>query len=99
MTEYINRKVVIEHILEFINTETCEDVDVLDCIRKIPASDVRKNVRGKWIDRKRMGIDGSSYWHRECDQCGYKRRDSNPDKDSNFCPVCGADMRKSGDAE
>lgn len=48
---------------------------------------------GKWIDGKRMKNDGTFYWFRQCDQCGYERNDCDTEKDSNFCPNCGADMR------
>lgn len=48
---------------------------------------------GKWIDSWRSKIDGTRYWYRECDHCGYERNDCDSEKDSNFCPNCGADMR------
>lgn len=49
---------------------------------------------GEWIDGKRMKFDGTFYWFRQCDQCGYERNDCDTEKDSNFCPDCGADMRR-----
>lgn len=50
---------------------------------------------GRWIDGKRMGFDGCFVWHRECSLCGYEREDDNPDKDTNYCPNCGAKMERS----
>ena len=49
--------------------------------------------KGKWIDGHRMKFDGTFYWFRQCDQCGYERNDCDTEKDTNFCPNCGADMR------
>lgn len=53
----------------------------------------RKREKGKWIDGHRMRFDGTFYWFRQCDQCGYERNDCNTEKDTNFCPDCGANMR------
>ncbi len=49
--------------------------------------------KGKWVDSWRSKMDGTRYWYRECDHCGYERNDDDPEKDSNFCPNCGSDMR------
>ena len=54
---------------------------------------------GRWIDGKRMKNDGTFYWFRQCDQCGYERNDCDTEKDSNFCPDCGADMRQIGEQD
>lgn len=62
-----------------------------------PAQPERKT--GKWIDGKRMKNDGTFYWFRQCDQCGYERNDCDTEKDSNFCPDCGADMREGQDEQ
>lgn len=50
-----------------------------------------KNV-GKWIDAWRSAWDGTRHWYRECSECGYERDDDNIDKDTKFCPNCGAYM-------
>ena len=47
---------------------------------------------GEWVDGKRMSLDGTFYWFRECSLCGYEREDDNEEKDTNFCPHCGARM-------
>lgn len=51
--------------------------------------------KGKWIDGKHMGFDGLFVWHRECSECWYERDDDDPDKDTNYCPNCGAQMERS----
>ena len=48
--------------------------------------------RGKWVDGKRMSFDGTFYWFRQCSECLYEREDDNPEKDTNYCPNCGAKM-------
>lgn len=50
-----------------------------------------KNV-GKWIDAWRSAWDGTRHWYRECSECGYERDDDSIDKDTKFCPNCGACM-------
>ena len=47
---------------------------------------------GKWIDAWRSAWDGTRHWYRECSECGYERDDDNIDKDTKFCPNCGAYM-------
>lgn len=92
MAEYIKRNLAKAEFTGNFQDEypVCQIHALIDCV---PAADVRENVKGKWIDGQQMGFDGSLYWYRECDQCGYKRQDDNPDRDSKFCPNCGADMR------
>lgn len=60
----------------------CEDVPA---IMAIPAADVRPVVRGAWKPNPR-----NPYWL-DCTVCGYGK----PERTVyNFCPCCGADMRK-----
>ena len=47
--------------------------------------------KGKWLDGCQYGMSGT-YWYRYCSECGYTREDDNIDKDSNYCPHCGARM-------
>ena len=57
------------------------------CPHFTPKSDYVKRERGKWI---KQGKD----WNCKCSICGgesFYHLDSTP---SNFCPNCGADMRK-----
>lgn len=47
---------------------------------------------GKWVDYHRMGIDGTFHWFRQCSECLYEREDDNEDRDTPYCPDCGAKM-------
>lgn len=47
---------------------------------------------GRWMDYRRMGIDGTFHWFRCCSNCLYEREDDNEDKDTPYCPNCGAKM-------
>ena len=55
------------------------------CIKAIPAADVRPVVRGGWKPNPR-----NPYWL-DCTVCGYAKAERTV---YNFCPCCGADMRK-----
>ena len=70
--------------------ENCtDDCSYYDAITQAPTANVRENVTGEWIEA--IGF----LWHGyRCNLCG---KDSNIRSD--FCPNCGADMRKVGDAE
>ena len=45
-------------------------------------------VHGRWIVGEHL--------FRQCNRCRYERMDDNPNWDTNFCPDCGADMRRDG---
>lgn len=49
-----------------------------------PSADVRENVHGEWIHKD--GIYGVTF----CSKCDFELHINN----SNFCPNCGADMKK-----
>lgn len=94
MTDLISRQATIKALCENgmcgdknCNAFPCEDVKA---IMRVPTIDPVKH--GKWIDGKYMGADGCFVWHRECSLCGYEREDDNSDKDTLFCPNCGAKM-------
>lgn len=72
----------------------CGIGDVLDDLDDFPAADVRPVRRGKWVD---MGdfiscssCNATRLKEFEIDYGKVKRRDVR----TNFCPNCGADMRK-----
>ena len=67
-----------------LKCRACPNGDWLDDIDNQPTADVRENVRGEWIDR---GKDMTIRW--QCSECG--RKDTHI---YNFCPNCGADMRR-----
>ena len=74
-----------------VRCRACQYGDEINDIDSAPTVEQRK--AGQWIDGKRMKFDGTFYWFRQCNQCGYERNDCDTEKDSNFCPDCGADMR------
>jgi hypothetical protein len=57
-----------------------------------PTIDVPDRKVGKWYDWSFTAFDGCTVWHRVCSVCWYKRDDDNLDKDTNYCPNCGAKM-------
>ena len=63
-------------------------------LESLPAEDVRPVVRGEWnaeIDH-RYGVDN---WRFYCSKCGFVEVHAYFDwKRHNYCPNCGADMRK-----
>ena len=84
----------LERVLRPILTdESCPlhiaaEIDMnLDLMPKVDAVPV---VHGRWIHHDSNDKHVPPY--DECDQCGWKVRIG-----LNFCPNCGADMRKDGD--
>ena len=61
-------------------------------IEAVQSADVRENVHGNWV-----GIDDDPCETFECDRCGFVLDDWIQGAFYNFCPNCGADMRKEGD--
>lgn len=49
---------------------------------------------GRWEERYRSKFDGTRYWFRACSECDFERDDCNPEKDTMYCPNCGAKMEK-----
>lgn len=62
--------------------------ELLGCIEDAPTIDAVPVVRGEW-----MGVEFGMFF--ECSKCGY----STEYNLTNFCPNCGADMRKGGSNE
>lgn len=96
MDDYIKRKDALKWIVidggascseysdcEYKDTDkACSDCLYAD-VNKIPAADVRKNVRGEW---KQIG-NGDFY---KCSICSCGAQYGHY---ANFCPNCGAEMR------
>jgi hypothetical protein len=59
---------------------------VYSLIERQPAADVRENVRGEWINVPNGAMQA---WKRQCSVCKTYGRGI-----KNFCPNCGADMRR-----
>ena len=89
MTDYIKREDVLslKHRLHNHSKDTIELYPVYvispDAVEKIPSADVVEVKHGEWKWR-----NGG-----ECSECGFH----NSNFDYNFCPNCGADMRKAGE--
>ena len=82
MSDYISRQAAFE-ALEKRGVSTTN-------ISRVPIADVRENVRGEWISKivecSRENYDQVFC----CSVCGV----SNDWRRTNFCPHCGADMRR-----
>lgn len=102
MAEYIDR----EAALELLKLIECKESSInfagtmIRELRDMPAADVRPVVRGEWIEeRMRHLLDGKIRPVRVCSVCNagffqYDLTDNVVDFTPNFCPNCGADMRK-----
>lgn len=56
----------------------------------------REQRKGSWETGMRPTPYPWSPWrriYRQCSECGYEREDGNPNKDTPFCPNCGARMK------
>lgn len=91
MSDYILREDAIEaHCMNCQCIDQEDDKSACWCmgkdrINQIPAADVRPVVRGEWLE------PDDDYGYLECSVC----EESSPnDERWNFCPNCGADMRK-----
>ena len=82
MSDYISRQAAFE-ALEKRGVSTTN-------ISRVPIADVRENIRGEWISKivecSRENYDQVFC----CSVCGV----SNDWRRTNFCPHCGADMRR-----
>lgn len=93
MSDYIKR----EDAINLVNNSILLCIEAND-IERIPAADVRENVRGKWIHT-------DAFPHKVyCSVCfaTYLRNEKWAAElpitlHPNFCPNCGADMRGSAD--
>lgn len=66
----------------------------LDEIIYLLEAGVRENVRGEWIVNEKQNPNGVDWCH--CSVCGGTNIKQNISS-INFCPNCGADMRKETD--
>ena len=89
MSKYIDRAALFNSLS---GAKTVEEIFAE--IQAAPAEDVEPVRRGRWIDGKRMRFDGTFYWFRQCSECLYERKDDNEDKDTPYCPNCGARMEE-----
>lgn len=70
---------------------------VSSALQKYQKADVEEVRHGRWEDSRRLDFGGIYHWFRQCSECLYEREDYTPEKDTNYCPNCGAKM--DGDTE
>lgn len=61
---------------------------IYDALQNIPTTEP---LMGKWLDGERVGYNGT-YYYRYCSECLFERNDDDVDKDTPYCPNCGAKM-------
>lgn len=69
-------------------------LDMIGCVKSLPSAD---RPRGEWIRTNNDWIDGTCgarYFPIHCSICNYSTYD---DDITNFCPFCGARMRRVDD--
>lgn len=106
-TEYISRDSVLEFLMVWNNVEDYNWGEkniigaAIQMVEDIPTADVQPVVRAAWL----TGNDNPRTFGRiraMCGRCGafalYEmvNAGSYKEKQSNFCPNCGADMRPEG---
>ena len=67
------------------------DEDMLALI-DVPTVEAEPVRHGRWLKGNKGKHDGTLYWYRYCSECLYERHDDNEDKDTPYCPDCGAKM-------
>ena len=98
MNDLINRQAAIDAICKHGTDLERRGITVLSVANHKQATvDLLENLPsaerlGRWVDEKRIGLDGTFHWFRQCSECLYEREDSNEDKDTPYCPNCGAKM-------
>ena len=88
--ELISREALIERFSKLKGSDTLANMFVSDVIREIknqPPVDAVSVVHGKWTNEY---INRYGHPCHCCSVCGFHASH----QDKNFCPECGADMRK-----
>lgn len=94
MSDLISRSELIEELKESLDDtalqHTLEFFGVYDIIRSQPTVEAKAVVHGEWIEHEwAEESEGMLISNFECSGCHTWKREK-----SNFCPECGADMRK-----
>ena len=86
--EYIEHHEQMKELMDF-----CDEC--LERIYKKPVVDVRENVRGEWVSTK-TNVYPTCYVTlcSVCNFIAFYSCNGNMNNHYNFCPNCGADMRK-----
>lgn len=98
MAEYIRRDLVLELAREYYTPALKEEAVPVKAIKNIPSADVAKVRHGKWEEGLCYDYYSKGVLESKCSICGsWNLFDFNGyNCESNFCPNCGADMRKDG---
>ena len=80
----------------------CWDIDLEELrmiLKHVPTIDAAPVVRGEWILVGTNGYDYETSVEEECSLCGryVYRYDTQPQ--DNYCPNCGADMRRESEVK
>lgn len=93
MAEYISKSLITDRI-ETMSRRWGEAYDaqqILGDIEDMTPADVRDHIRGNW----EISFSDNVARKANCSECGNLLIFTRPtDKTPNFCPNCGADMRK-----
>lgn len=93
MSDYISREAAISEILSD-PTDAHYPSWYAEKLKQIPAADVRPVVRGRWANEHLASTSGGTYAVIRCSVC----KGQFPLYRTNFCPNCGADMRRKTDS-
>lgn len=91
MKEYIEKSKAIMYAQDYVSDN--EKNVLLRRLYDEPAADVKPVARGEWIEAQEISFDNVY----ACSACGneFVLESGTPeDNEYNFCPNCGADMRK-----
>lgn len=98
MTDYISRQEAIHEIsgnITITGSDNAMQVErflesAFEAIKRLPTADVRENVKGEWKADYMTSTTGMTFMVHRCSICEQAMTLPN----NNFCPNCGADMRK-----
>lgn len=99
MPRYIDADALMKDFACFVSRSNNSDFekeptwnDAISIVENAPTVNVRKNVHAHWEDWSFLGWDMETHWRRRCSNCLCEREDDNEEKDTLFCPNCGARM-------
>lgn len=89
MSDLIDRNKLLEEIKDY-QMDIVSKATAMTVIRNAPTVEAKPVVRGEWM--KKVRNNGGYVASITCSACGY----AHSRVTYNFCPECGADMRKGG---
>ena len=87
MSDYIKREDVVEKL---VRTFLLQAPTARAIVENIPAADVAERKTAKWSRENLVATVGGTYSVVRCSEC----KAQFPFWETNYCPNCGADMRK-----